>query len=302
MKKENGGDKKINNTSFAHFEQKCIRIARWFTVAFTYAILIYGYYVYVVVLCSHYLIYVVHQKTKSALYLAFFHILFFLTTFSFTRSMSRDPGDTRKLKMHVPGAFQGPLEADSVALDLSTTRYCGICQQYKPARCHHCSDCGRCCLKMDHHCVWLNNCVGFGNYKQFYLLAIWGSALCTFVFATLLQILIWQLTMDATAPASIQMLIIACFSFVLGMGCYALLIFHTFIIAKGRTTIEQITLREHEKSPNVVERPSNYSLGVKKNFTQVLGPKWYLWLIPYTNSKGDGIHFSMNNTSVLSNV
>ena len=293
MKATTDKDKIVSNSRFERFEQKCIRIARWFTVFFTYAILIYGYYVYVVVLCAHYLIYVVDQRTKSALYLAFFHILFFLTTFSFTRSVFRDPGDTRKLKMHLRGSSV----EESVELDPSTTRFCGICQQYKPARCHHCTDCERCCLKMDHHCVWLNTCVGFGNYKQFYLVALWGSVLCTFVFATLLQILIWQLTVDKTVPNSVQMLIVACFSLVLGMGCYALLIFHTYIMGKGRTTIEQITFREHVQKPNVIEAPPNYSLGVRRNFTEVLGPKWYLWFIPYANSKGDGMHFTSEPTN-----
>ena len=280
----------------ARIEEVSLRIARWLPVIITYGILIYTYYVYVVVLCSHYLIYVVDQRTKSALYLAFFHILFLPTTFSFSRSVFGDPGDTRKLKMHIPGAVQGPLQEDSVPLDPDSTRYCGVCQQYKPPRTHHCSDCGRCCLKMDHHCVFLNNCVGFKNYKQFYLVSFWGSLLCTFVLATLLQILIWQLTVDRTVPNSIQMLIVACFAFVLGMGCYALLIFHTYIIGKGRTTIEQITVKDHERTPNVVEMPPDYSLGVRHNFTEVLGPRWYLWLLPYPNSKGDGMHFPIKQS------
>jgi hypothetical protein len=36
-------------------------------------------------------------------------------------------------------------------------RWCGKCQCYKPPRSHHCSQCRRCILKMDHHCNILSN-------------------------------------------------------------------------------------------------------------------------------------------------
>lgn len=53
-------------------------------------------------------------------------------------------------------------------------RYCLICQVFKPERTHHCSTCKRCVLVMDHHCPWLNNCVGFRNRKTFMLLIIYA--------------------------------------------------------------------------------------------------------------------------------
>ncbi|OAD06701.1 hypothetical protein MUCCIDRAFT_155380, partial [Mucor lusitanicus CBS 277.49] len=39
---------------------------------------------------------------------------------------------------------------------------------------------------MDHHCPWINNCVGFQNYKAFYLFLVYASTYCVFVFATTL--------------------------------------------------------------------------------------------------------------------
>ena len=47
----------------------------------------------------------------------------------------------------------------------NAVRYCEKCRAIKPDRSHHCSICEDCTLKMDHHCPWINNCVGFHNYK-----------------------------------------------------------------------------------------------------------------------------------------
>ncbi|KAL5569943.1 hypothetical protein UlMin_026518 [Ulmus minor] len=51
-----------------------------------------------------------------------------------------------------------------------------------PLCCHLCSVCGRYILKMDHHCVWVVNCVGALNYKY-----ILSSFLGTFFFYTFLE-------------------------------------------------------------------------------------------------------------------
>nr|XP_054760803.1 palmitoyltransferase ZDHHC7-like [Lytechinus pictus] len=44
---------------------------------------------------------------------------------------------------------------------------CQKCEAYRPPRAHHCRICRRCIRKMDHHCPWINNCVGEFNQKYF---------------------------------------------------------------------------------------------------------------------------------------
>ena len=43
-------------------------------------------------------------------------------------------------------------------------------------RAHHCSRCGACVARMDHHCIYAANCVGAGNQKQFILLLLYSAA------------------------------------------------------------------------------------------------------------------------------
>ncbi|KAH6618201.1 DHHC palmitoyltransferase-domain-containing protein [Chaetomium sp. MPI-SDFR-AT-0129] len=44
--------------------------------------------------------------------------------------------------------------------------------QLKPARSKHCSLCSACIARCDHHCIFINNCVGAGNHHYFLLLLL----------------------------------------------------------------------------------------------------------------------------------
>ncbi|KAI6177323.1 Palmitoyltransferase [Aphelenchoides bicaudatus] len=60
--------------------------------------------------------------------------------------------------------------------------FCYRCQNHKPYNAHHCGICGICVLDMgksncrktfdyfmfsDHHCIWINQCVGANNHRYF---------------------------------------------------------------------------------------------------------------------------------------
>lgn len=59
---------------------------------------------------------------------------------------------------------------------------CKTCKITKPARSKHCTVCDHCVELFDHHCIWLNNCVGANNFKWFltfifmqFLLVLYGA-------------------------------------------------------------------------------------------------------------------------------
>lgn len=49
----------------------------------------------------------------------------------------------------------------------SSASGCETCQTYRPPRASHCRLCDVCTEQTDHHCSFLNNCIGRRNYSSF---------------------------------------------------------------------------------------------------------------------------------------
>ena len=57
---------------------------------------------------------------------------------------------------------------------------CSICKSYVGPNTKHCGACNKCCDDFDHHCDWLNNCVGRSNYQTFLWLIFTFAVSLTF--------------------------------------------------------------------------------------------------------------------------
>ena len=60
--------------------------------------------------------------------------------------------------------------------------YCHVCAVHVSEKAKHCSACNKCIYSFDHHCIWLNTCVGGKNYRMFISMLIFIVLGTLFIF------------------------------------------------------------------------------------------------------------------------
>jgi palmitoyltransferase len=246
-----------------------------------------------------------------------------MTSYCYWFSCKADPGYA-PLSWRPPpiDVERGVAHVDSVLIDYGLPpgfrpRFCTKCRSFKPPRAHHCRVCGRCVLRMDHHCPFVDNCVGLRNHKQFMLLLFYAALLICFSYY-----LFAGRTLFADADVGpIDLALIAGLSVVqlpLLVLVVGLLSQHLELLARNLTTIESIELLDaafggpadeaddeeaargggsvhrHRRGTNPLANMAQshpYDVGRLRNAQSLLGTSPLLWLCP-VGPNCDGTRYS----------
>lgn len=150
--------------------------------------------------------------------------------------------------------------------------YCQVCESHVLAGTKHCGACNRCSSGFDHHCRYLNNCIGKRNYAEFFRLILWVFQMCLlhasvngFVMLDLVNdtkevveahMKVYQA--DLTKPFFIVLVFTTVCDILALVFLLNLIAFHIQLQSKGLTTYEFLQLQEQ------VSRESKVVLRVEK--------------------------------------
>jgi len=284
-----------------------------------------------------------HLKTlqsplRFGIHLLVTYTLTFCAFSSVIVCVARDPGPVAVEergrdddgRMDLTEALMAPHDHND---DLSAPgKFCHKCWAAKPERAHHCSICGRCVLKMDHHCLWLaSKCIGHRTYPAFVHFLCSITLLALYI-AVISASALWfafnnPMAIDITTPVHELFLSFAGIVFTLVIGSF--LLYHVYLISTNQTTLENLSpflllrylpplnmSRNDNPEPLDEDRMSHgqrrtvrdahqqiriYDVGWRKNWTQVFGWNgkygWVYRLLCGGGGKGDGRTFPRNPRS-----
>ncbi|SCU81009.1 LAFA_0C02256g1_1 [Lachancea sp. 'fantastica'] len=230
-------------------------------------------------------------------------ILLSLSFFTYFKVFKTGPGSPLDFpKLHISdlqAADQGVelppkfLTESSVTLKRNGRyRFCRECMVWKPDRCHHCSACNRCILKMDHHCPWFAACVGFRNQRYFIQFLLYSLAYSALIFLWAgTDLLLWfkrESYKDETI--NLSLLVVWIFSVVVVISMSFFTGYSVYMVTANKTTIEmyesseqksRLSLFDEMHGTNTSANANLFDLGsASTNWRGIMGQSMREWFLP----------------------
>lgn len=191
---------------------------------------------------------------------------------------------------------------------VSPYRYCIKCKVWKPDRCHHCSTCNKCILRMDHHCPWFACCIGYYNQKFFiqHLLYICGFSTYCCIISSIILYRFFNNQEYEHDYLTLKLVFLFILSIVFMITITIFGFFLIYLVLKNRTTIEFQDERwwgdkqQYKFDSGNNKKYNIFDLGTLNNWKAVMGPNIWYWILPISFTKKDitskvnGINFIVN--------
>lgn len=189
-----------------------------------------------------------------------------------------------------------------VELTSEHRRFCHKCDAFKPPRAHHCKQCKRCVLRMDHHCPWIGNCVGIHNHAAFmrFLVAVSVAGAYLLSMISLRVGDWWNMDWYLSPPSNSETVMIV-LTYIMGTPPIALtslmMWYQLYLLTINTTTIEtheqdRVTRQIRRGQIPFFEFP--FDVGLWRNMTDVMGPNILLWLWPFSHTEQDGLLYPVS--------